>query len=196
VASNWPFSDPPNTSAFTCRHVGEQAASILYVAHDEDGDWQFFCGGQHGDETGEKPVLVCLQHVVERDPSVADLAEMCTHHQAERDSVGAKWRVHDRAEDVIRQHIAEYGWHFVLIEAENDLPAFAYSIGLYHSFRHPEIVAFGLKLDTLHRLINICGDRIKAGETSPLDRLVDDVLADCPCRLPLRLQGSRTHALP
>lgn len=181
MAKDWPFSDPPNTSAFTCRHVWEQTAPILYVSHDEDGDWQFLCGGQHGDETGEKPVLVCLQHVVERDPTIAELAELCTLHQAERDGVGAKWRIHDRGEDLIHQHIAEYGWHVVLIEAENEEPAFAYSIGLYHSFRHPEIIAFGLKRDTLHSLINVCGDRIKDGETLPLDEPVDDVLADYPC---------------
>lgn len=41
----FPFSDTPNTACFTCRHVLEENRPIRYVSHDEDGYWQFLCGG-------------------------------------------------------------------------------------------------------------------------------------------------------
>lgn len=41
----FPFSDAPNTACFTCRHVLEENRPIRYVSHDEDGYWQFLCGG-------------------------------------------------------------------------------------------------------------------------------------------------------
>lgn len=43
----FPFSDAPNTACFTCCHVLEENKPILYVSHDEDGYWQFLCGGNH-----------------------------------------------------------------------------------------------------------------------------------------------------
>ncbi len=42
----------------------------------------------------------------------------------------------------ILQNIEQYGCHLVLIEADNYLPAFVYSIGLYQKFGHPEIKRF------------------------------------------------------
>ena len=46
----FPFSDAPNTACFTCCHVLEENKPILYVSHDEDGYWQFLCGGNHKEE--------------------------------------------------------------------------------------------------------------------------------------------------
>ena len=46
----FPFSDAPNTACLTCCHVLEENKPILYVSHDEDGYWQFLCGGNHKEE--------------------------------------------------------------------------------------------------------------------------------------------------
>ena len=46
----FPFSDAPNTACFTCCHVLEENKPILYVSHDEDGYWQFLCGGNHKED--------------------------------------------------------------------------------------------------------------------------------------------------
>ena len=56
-------------------------------------------------------------------------------------------------------------------------PAFAYSLGLYESFGHPEIIIFGLDLDTMHQLINDAGERIRKGESFE-DGQEDDQLLD------------------
>ncbi len=43
-----PFADAPDTAVITCCHVTDDGAPVLYVSHDEDdGMWQFLCGGEH-----------------------------------------------------------------------------------------------------------------------------------------------------
>jgi len=106
---------------------------------------------------------------------------MCPNHDAVRAAVDEKWQIHDRAEDLIRQHIDEFGWHVVLIEAEDDLPPFAFSIGLHRTFQHPEIIMFGMSPRQLHAFINECGHQIKAGKRMPTDQHVHDILEGYPC---------------
>ena len=48
------------------------------------------------------------------------------------------------------QDVAEVGWHVVLIAEEAGTPGWAFSVGLYHTFRHPEVVVFGLPLELLY----------------------------------------------
>lgn len=73
--------------------------------------------------------------------------------------------------------VAEYGLHVVEVSAEADSPAFAYTVGLYRTFGRPEVIMFGLGLDTMHRLLNDLADAIReghaldAGDVS--DRLLD-----------------------
>lgn len=45
--------------------------------------------------------------------------------------------------------IEQYGCHIVLVEPDDYLPGFAYTIGLYQKFNHPKIICFGLKLPLL-----------------------------------------------
>jgi len=40
---------------------------------------------------------------------------------------------------------------------------FAYSIGLFHTFRHPEIIIFGLAVKVLHAVINAIGEQVSKG---------------------------------
>ena len=49
----FPFADAPDTAAIVCRHVLEEGAPVTYVSHDEDdGMWQFLCGGLHDESVG------------------------------------------------------------------------------------------------------------------------------------------------
>ncbi|MBL4675269.1 MAG: DUF4262 domain-containing protein [Mucilaginibacter sp.] len=70
----------------------------------------------------------------------------------------------DGYEQIVIDNIATYGCHLVMIEADNYLPAFVYSIGLYESFGHPEIICVGLNTDTMGHLINDIRDGAKEGK--------------------------------
>jgi hypothetical protein len=156
------FSEPPNTATFVCTHVWRDRAPILWVSHDAEGDWQFLCGGVHDDVA--EAMVIGLGHVVERDPSVKLVANMCTSHVAERADANSDWTVRDETLDHIREVIAEHGWWVGMIGEEGGQPGFAYTIGLHESFGHAEIIIFGLPLASMHRILNVCGALVREGK--------------------------------
>lgn len=72
---------------------------------------------------------------------------------------------------VVIDNIENYGCHLTLIEEDNYLPAFVYSIGLYKKFGHPEIICFGLNTNVAASIINYACDLIKNGETFTANKL-------------------------
>lgn len=79
----------------------------------------------------------------------------------------------DPGEQQLLSDIERYGWHILLIPEDEVGPAFAYSIGIYKTLGQPEIVVFGLPLDTMRAVINLIGELARSGapirdlETSP-----------------------------
>jgi hypothetical protein len=79
---------------------------------------------------------------------------------------------HDKeAKQAILHNIEEYGCHLALLEADNYLPAFVYSIGLFKKFGHPEIICFGLKTNVMANILNHARDLIKQGHTFEINKL-------------------------
>lgn len=64
----------------------------------------------------------------------------------------------------IRKDIKEFGLQVLMIRSYGYLPSFAYSIGLYETYGHPEIICIGLKNATAHQIINDAAEQIKNGE--------------------------------
>lgn len=86
--SEWPFSTPTNTVAFTTVVVLREGHPVLLVSHDHDGDWQFLCGTTNDIANC---LIVCLSCAYQRDTSVGELADLPIGWQAWRDSVDAPW---------------------------------------------------------------------------------------------------------
>lgn len=70
--------------------------------------------------------------------------------------------------------IEKFGLSVILIQATDYLPSFAYSIGLWQKFGHPEIICFGLSIETLHGLINDAAEMVKNGGTIETGKQYDD----------------------
>jgi hypothetical protein len=70
----------------------------------------------------------------------------------------------DKDDTQVLSDIANYGWHVVLIEEDEEGPSFGYSVGLFHTYQHPEVVVFGLKVDLLHQIINALGREVAGGK--------------------------------
>jgi hypothetical protein len=62
--SEFRFSEPENLGVFVCDNVRLHGMPILYVSHDEEGDWQFLCGGTHEEGGHDGGALVCLREIV------------------------------------------------------------------------------------------------------------------------------------
>ena len=74
-------------------------------------------------------------------------------------------------------NIEKYGLTVIILEATDYLPAFAYSIGLWKTYKHPEIICFGLTTKTLHALINDVAKLVKHGQTIITNKSYDDFFA-------------------
>ena len=75
-------------TAFICRHVFDETRPVLLVSH-EGGDWQLLCGGDH--ETGDRPHVVGLNHILDRDPSLRDILDLPVNWEAERVDEVSLW---------------------------------------------------------------------------------------------------------
>jgi len=46
--------------------------------------------------------------------------------------------------------IETYGWHVIEVPEDDEGPGFAFTIGLFRRFEHPELIVFGLPMNTMH----------------------------------------------
>lgn len=63
----------------------------------------------------------------------------------------------------VRDDIERHGWHVVKVVADEDAPAWAYTIGLGQTQQHPELAIFGMELDAMHAFLNHLGALVCAG---------------------------------
>lgn len=96
---DWKFSDKPHTKVFISKAIQEDKEWITFVTHDlSDGAWQIL--GETGIESGG-PELACLHHMVEKDPTLTELADLPKGWCAERTAPGEPWeRFESQAEEI------------------------------------------------------------------------------------------------
>ena len=92
----------PDLTVFVCPHVFAKERPILDVIRDFDGTWQFLCGHDFADpdsapEDGSShqpdggPQKIAVRQLLEREPTLAQMAALEEGHFAERESETTKW---------------------------------------------------------------------------------------------------------
>lgn len=71
----------------------------------------------------------------------------------------------DRFEQKALDDIRDHGLHIIGVAEDDEAPGFAYSIGLFENYAHPEIIIIGLKQDLAQLLLNNMAFDIKEGKT-------------------------------
>jgi hypothetical protein len=61
-------------------------------------------------------------------------------------------------------NIEKFGLQVIMVKETSYLPAFAYSVGLWQNYKHPEVICFGLSIDLMHAIINDVAEIIKQGQ--------------------------------
>ena len=84
-------------------------------------------------------------------------------------------------EQSIIDNIREYGWHCTSVGGDEDSPAFSYSIGLWESFGHPELVIFGLDTKLAHGMLSKVARAAEAGEPFEQGKSNDRLLENYSC---------------
>lgn len=76
------------------------------------------------------------------------------------------------------EDIERVGWHVISVfSPESDEPEWSFSIGLFQSFRHAEIITFGLPRDRRSAVINSAGRQVQAGKIYQANGEYADILA-------------------
>jgi Domain of unknown function (DUF4262) len=58
--------------------------------------------------------------------------------------------------------IRNHGWAVIRVEPQGEEPGYAYTIGLMQTYEHPEVIVFGLPLETMHDILNEIGTQVGA----------------------------------
>jgi hypothetical protein len=70
--------------------------------------------------------------------------------------------------------IEKFGWKVIMLNSTDYLPSFAYTVGLWKNYNHPEIISFGLTIKTLHLILNDAGEIAKAGKSIEVGKNYDN----------------------
>ena len=85
--------------------------------------------------------------------------------------------------NIVQENIAQYGWHLISVMEDEEGPSFSYSIGLYETFGHPEVILIGLTIDLAQSLINNIGHTIKEGGSYAEEKFYSDILDNYDCKM-------------
>lgn len=72
-------------------------------------------------------------------------------------------------------NIQKYGLQVIMVTSTSFLPSFAYSIGLWESYSHAEIICVGLSTQTGNQIINDVAEIIKSGETIKVGTIYTEI---------------------
>jgi Domain of unknown function (DUF4262) len=84
-------------------------------------------------------------------------------------------------DEVVVKNIEQYGWHVTLIRGEERSPGWAFSIGFYRSYGHPEVVVFGLPVELMRKVINAIGADVSAGKVFRSESAYSQILEGVSC---------------
>ena len=101
------------------------------------------------------------------------------HCSCEMCGLQASGRGPDAYLATITGHINRIGWAVQGVPADRQVPSWAYSVGIWHTFRGPELSIFGLSLYNMASIINVLGRRVADGVPVAAGDLIDDV-SRCP----------------
>jgi len=75
-------------------------------------------------------------------------------------------RATDEAERKTIKDVRQYGVHILhIFDPDDEDPRFSYTVGLWHTHKHPEVLIFGLKRDLCQSVLNWINEHIVEGHS-------------------------------
>ncbi len=181
------------------------AASREDPGEPADCEWQFRCGTAPHD-VGDRRV-VALDEIVRRDPSAVEIVLHPCGTALERSAAAGRWhtgigpvllphrpsrrypRFEPRfpprpgepldANDLrVMADVAQCGFHVVSAAGDGGGAAHAYTVGLFRSWDHPELAAFGLAPEILRAALDRLEEHVRQGARFDHGDVVEDILED------------------
>jgi hypothetical protein len=87
----------------------------------------------------------------------------------------------DDGDRKLLRDVDEHGWHVIIVKEQEGTPGWAFSIGLYYKYQHPEVVVFGLPGELMHRVVNFIGSDVKGKATFEAGKEYAELLEGVRC---------------
>jgi hypothetical protein len=87
----------------------------------------------------------------------------------------------DDGERKIIADIEEFDWHCMHIREENGEPPWTFTIGLYETWQHPELIITGLSKEVTHQMLDTIAVRIEENRPIDLSNTTDALLTGYSC---------------
>lgn len=87
----------------------------------------------------------------------------------------------DGSDRKLLSDIDRVGWHVIMILEGDGTPGWSFSVGLFETFKHPEVVVFGLPLELSGQVINGIGADIQKGKTFESGQEYPEILEGVLC---------------
>jgi len=87
----------------------------------------------------------------------------------------------DQGDQKVLDDIAKFGWHCMHISAEGEQVGYSFTVGLFQTYGHPELVIFGLSSNVAHQILVIAADAAKSGTPIDLTQPTEALLNDFSC---------------
>lgn len=87
----------------------------------------------------------------------------------------------DALEQKVIDDVAKHGWHCVNVLAEGDDGPFSFTVGLFHTYSHPELIIFGLPSNVAHQVLHIAVEAIRNGQPIDMGQPTDELLEGYSC---------------
>ena len=86
----------------------------------------------------------------------------------------------DAGDEKVVADVERHGWAVLGIHAEDSVPGWAFTAGLWHTFGSPEVAMFGLHVEDMQQWLNVIGEQMRAGQPMRPEELRHGVLTDFP----------------
>jgi hypothetical protein len=88
----------------------------------------------------------------------------------------------DLGEQKVLADISEYGWHCMNVVEDDGQPPWSFTIGLYETWAHPELIITGRSRATAHEMLSCLVAEIEDGRPPDLTDPSAYTLVGIPCR--------------
>ena len=69
----------------------------------------------------------------------------------------------DPADAKLLADVEQFGWHMITVSEDDQGPGFTYTIGLFYSYSHPEVIVFGLPNQAMQGVVDCIAGLVKGG---------------------------------
>jgi Domain of unknown function (DUF4262) len=87
----------------------------------------------------------------------------------------------DPGEQKVLDDVSKFGWHCMNVFGDDEHEPFSYTVGLFQTYGHPELLIYGLPSNIAHSVLNIAAEAAASGKAINLSESTDELLNGYSC---------------